>query len=756
VPASVGTGPQQPINAPAPPDELDPNYIEMPGDPAPPPVHLGFPTNPDEPAPQAIPSAAPMSPMQPGLGIPQDVFDAGAHEAIKQNLEAGADPLTGAPIPPEPTSENEIEFEPDQLTKEDRTASLQSMTPAEFAEYQAEFEETKRAKGAADLARAAKKDAADAEDDVRIFHDSRDKARAEAKQARAEASALANKKPEDGDWYEAGGVGRTVVAMLMAAAGGLVQHVNGGKNIGLDMVHRSIERFVAQETAKLSAQRAEAGERVQAADRQVDQSYSDLKQAAVLRSAAWERTVRLIEAEQQNYVPGGTTALRMEEKRRDAIALMTKADRDAELLNAKRLEAEAKAKREEEELKIKQAAQAESVRNNMAQNKASQTSAAASYLSAKTGAKKTDAEIKAMEAENTPREPEYFEEKFGKDARPPGRMSPKEYDKWIANKAKLSDAGKNASETSKAASEATIAAAKARLEGSGPGGSPYAVSDQEGKPIRRKDGSILEIQDTAQRNKANDIMTAAKNVRRIADLVKIMRADKGGASSAVGSDEYQELQSLASQIDFETFVGYGLGAPSDGDKALAQGVRGGKDISSFIHDPAAGFEAYAKGIEEKANTELLKHGEVPYVKFKSIEPAQALERSTVQNMDVWNAPTISDASVPEDIRKRDAERAIGTADALAKQSDPWLIRQFAKENQERVQSGLISPEMAAKAQKSFRREFKRRIANLNKERDVEQLQKLGVWDDTTGRVKFGDIDGDEAIDAAMGIQKGAE
>jgi hypothetical protein len=749
VPASVGTGPQQPINAPAPPDELDPNYIEMPGDPAPPPVHLGFPTNPDEPAPQAIPSAAPMSPMQPGLGIPQDVFDAGAHEAIKQNLQAGADPLTGAPIPPEPTSENEIEFEPDQLTEADRRQSLALMSGPEFAAYQGEQEEAKRALGATSLAKAAKKEAADAENELRDFHDSRDKARAEAKQARAEASALANKKPEDGDWYEAGGVGRTVVAMLMAAAGGLVQHVNGGKNIGLDMVNRSIERFVAQETAKLSAQRAEAGERVQAADKQVDQSYSDLKQAAVLRSAAWERTIRLIEAEQQNYAPEGTMSLRIEEKRREALALMTKADRDAELLNAKRLEAEAKAKREEAELKIKQDAQREAVRNNMAQNKASQTSAAASYLSAKTGAKKTDAEIKAMEAENTPLEPDAFEAMYGKDGRPPGKMTPKQYDKWRASKSDLSAAGKSAS-------EATIAAAKARLETSGPGGSPYAVSDQEGKAIRKKDGTILEIKDDTQRNKANDIMTAAKNVRRIADLVKIMRADKGGASAMVGSNEYMELQSLASQIDFETFVGYGLGAPSDGDKALAQGVRGGKDISSFIHDPSAGFEAYAKGIEEKANTELLKHGEVPYLKFKSIEPAQALERSTVQNMDVWNAPTISDASVPEDIRKRDAERAIGTADALAKQSDPWLIRQFAKENQERAQSGLISPELAAKAQKSFRREFKRRIANLNKERDVEQLQKLGVWDDTTGRVKFGDIDGDEAIDAAMGIQKGAE
>lgn len=166
----------------------------------------------------------------------------------------------------------------------------------------------------------------------------------------------------------------------------------------------------------------------------------------------------------------------------------------------------------------------------------------------------------------------------------------------------------------------------------GPGGNPYAFGDIQGNPYRNKDGSVFAVKDDTRRKDIDNVNSAAKQVRRMADLVKILREKDGGASAAVGSPEYQELRSLAAQTDFETYKAFGLGAPSAGDQQLATAARGGKDITSFIYSPEAGFDTYANGLEAKLNTKMRDAGytgpdvKLPRWRTPTAED-EALERS---------------------------------------------------------------------------------------------------------------------------------
>ncbi len=228
----------------------------------------------------------------------------------------------------------------------------------------------------------------------------------------------------------------------------------------------------------------------------------------------------------------------------------------------------------------------------------------------------------------------------------------------------------------------------------------------------------------------------------MADLVQIIRDKNGGASSIVSGPEYQELQSLASQTDFETFKAFGLGAPSEGDKGLAEGVRGGVNIASFIKDPSVGFEAYARGLEAKLNTEATGLGLDKPIKFERVEAVKAKERSQFQNLDVYDPPTLFDKSVDIEIRKRDAVRAIETIPALARQSDADQIVRMAKSNADRFEHGLITRAQANGAQKELRRAYQKTGGV------IDPLARLTSR--FTGEMKGG-VRPESEIDAEMGV-----
>lgn len=735
-----------PLSPPAPQPE-----IEMPAmDMAQAEPYIGFPTNPDEaPLPTPLdhepttPAAYSMPPepapdvartgMQPGLGIPAHLIDSAVIGSAQEGF---------APLPPDPAGE--IEMAPDELTEGDRRASLQDMDSPEFASFAAEHDEARRQDAAGKLARAATEYARRAEDEYKIFTHSRERARNARAEVETEAAKLAETQIDNDRWLSEGGPGRKISTFIMAVVGGLVAGRTGGRNDGLAMIEREIERDVETQKANLAGKRAAINDKRAAANDEIQNVEADFRSEAAYRAAGWERTIRSIEAEQGNYGPAGTYAIRLESVRRDAIAKQQAGLAALEEREIKRLEAEGKSNLEIAKFKQKyrddEAQRVEAAKHNRASERNAATGAYASLISAKAGAKKTEAEIKALEIENTPRSPEHYEATYGKEGRPPREMTGKEYKSWLESKNKIADVGREVA-------TGTVKQAQARLEGSGPGGSPYALGDQEGKPLKNKDGSVFEIKDDKQRQRATEVITTAQNVRRIADLVKIMRADKGGASSTIGSPEYQELQSLASQLDFETFVGYGLGAPSEGDKQLAENVRGGKDITSFVHDPSSGFEAYATGIEEKATAQLRPLGYTgDPVKLKRSEAVQATERDLLQNMDVWSPPELQDSSVDPEIRKRAAARAVESATVLAKQAKPGLIKQFVRENESRLAEGLIDEKQAEKVRDSFRKVYGRRIRDAHRAKDSEALQELGVGPEILGGAE-------PDVDALLGIPK---
>ncbi len=736
-----------------------PQEIEMPPmDVSQPEAQIGFPTSPDEqPAPPVPPDNAtdaafqlggasvagyprlvePEPEMQPGLGgIPAHLLtDAAQGQAVADQF------------PPAPQEEGELEFPPDQITEQDRRQSLNDMSGPDFAEFSAEHAEAARASAAGSLIKAEHERAKQAEDDYKIYTDARTTARETRAAVEADAARLAAEEPQT--WMESRSGFQKVAAVMAAIIGGLVQGRTGSaRNSGMDMINESIQQY-GREQATIHANKRQAINDRRGAAQATEQDAEDDYRASVAHQAsAWEQTIRMLDAEAGNYDQAGTSAIRIAGAKRHAIAEQQAILAAYEEREIKRMEAAGKSQLEiakfiqKSEDDARKAA--EDAKHHRASERAAQTSAGASYLTAKTGARKADAEIKALEAENTPRSPDHYEATYGKEGRPPHEMTGKEYKAWLDSKNKIAD-------VTRETAQGTVKQAAARLEGTGPGGSPYALGDQEGKPYKNRDGSVFEIKDDKQRQRATEIITSAQNVRRIADLVKIMREDKGGASSTIGSPEYMELQSLASQLDFETFVGYGLGAPSEGDKQLAANVRGGKDITSFIYDPSSGFEAYATGIEEKATAQLRPLGYTgDAIKLKRTEAVQATERNQIQNMDVWSPPELLDESVDPAIRKRAAARAIESADALARQSDPHIIRQLAKENRQRLEAGLIDEKQAEKAQKAFQKVYARRIREATKAGDVDALEALGITQEQRQLGVGGGLDSDKNVIRLLG------
>lgn len=648
-------------------------------------VHIGYPRPMDTPAPEVAPppAAAPVDvPAEPttdtpfafgipGIGIPQHLFD----QAMR-----GDDRATEQP-------QEEIQFEPS--TVDDR---VDAMSDEEFAQYAGDHEEGRRQSAAAEYARALKADRAQAEGELRVFQQARQEAAQKRAQLEADSDRIANESQADDNDF-----GRSLLGVIVGALGGLVQQQNGGRNIGLELI-TSLADKRAQDLARKQA-RIDA--KIGAVDTQLGAARDEYSDLTRYRVAALEQAMRIIDADAAQYDPQGTAAIKRSALKRQVFAQKLAAINEYEERQIRRLEAEGKSRLEIAKFMADQENKRAQLELDKKRVGIEGMRASADVIRARTDAAKAANETQLLS-------PEYFAQSYPGNPRPPHEMTRKQYAEFVDLSTKGPAA---AADARKSAAEATVKESAARLEGVGPGGSPYAVGDQEGNALVNKDGKVFEIKDDTQRRRATDIITSAQNVRRIADLVKIMRADTGGASSTVGSPEYQELQSLAGQVDFETFVGYGLGAPSEGDKALAEAVRGGKDISSFIHDPSSGFEAYAKGIQEKATTQLRSLGYTGKpVQLKSIEPAQALERSEAQNLDVWNQPNVYRlGGVQGDIAERAAQRAADSADALARQSDLPSLKLLANQVRDRVSDGTFTQDQADKVMKSVRREARRRL-----------------------------------------------
>src|SRR5690606_10194636 len=79
-----------------------------------------------------------------------------------------------------------------------------------------------------------------------------------------------------------------------------------------------------------------------------------------------------------------------------------------------------------------------------------------------------------------------------------------------------------------AQARATLAKTQGEAAGAtgGPGGNPFAIGDAEGNPYKNRDGAIFTVKDDTRRMRVNELNVAAHNIRRMADLVQLMKEDE--------------------------------------------------------------------------------------------------------------------------------------------------------------------------------------------------------------------------------------
>jgi len=554
-----------------------------------------------------------------------------------------------------------------QTLSEDELVDLAHRDPIAFAKYNAQKDAE-----AADVFRTrqaelARKDAERAEAEHRDYLAAKQRADDLAARLEADAEALANEKPKaymDSIGNAIGGVIGIVLGQLGAPA-------TGGENMGLKILNAQIDRYTQAQREEYARKAGNLDRRANAIARLREAGYSDYQAATAFRLASLGRAREQLLTEMQNYDPRGTTARRiagtvLETERQMAAARegvrQRQLDEDLKI---------AKEAREQGEYALK-----------VAKLRGAGTGAGTGLLS--------PAEIKAQ---------------YGLDVDRP--MSMKDINARLdARRTKLSG--------DKTEQEITKGAEEARAAQTG-----YSINDpQTGNAYTNKDGKPFIIMDDTKRARVRDVLAAAANVRRMSDLVQALRKEKGGASKIRGSAEYQELVALASATDFETYKAFGLGAPSAGDRALAENARGGKDITSFIYDPSSGFETYAKNLEAKALTEMRGAGyQGAPVKLKS-------------TLAIPKADVTPEERAFMDLKKKPA----ASVDAASEQATQILKPYYAKFD------SLSEAERAAVAA-----EKQRLTANY---KDITPGQLIGI--EALGRKATGD--GEEAKHARTQLE----
>ncbi len=683
---------------------------------------------PVEAAPEPLPT------MQPGLGIPADILDPAL---AGQMLRNQGETLGEIPAP-------EIEFTPDQgtdfstLTDAERDQlgeqRVQSLSDVELAQELADVATLNKQTAATKLLEEATASRERAEETFKIGEDARVKAKARRVEIEAEAKRNADEQITPEDWYDEGGPGRVITSMIMAIGGGLVQHLNGGRNIGLDMIDKSIDRYIATKQADRAAGRQKLNDDRQAVSNELAEIDQDQRQAAVLKAAAWEEFTRKVEIEQMNFDPKGTQWRNREVAKREAIGRQAKALMDQEAADIKRMEAEGKSKLEIAEHNRK-------VQKDRDDAEAARKRLGVDYMNANTSRLKAQSEIKKTEAETkalTPGvtyTPAQLAELYPGNPVPKIPMDQKQYDKWLEGSKKGADVVKVARENSPEERAGQLGAGD--------------LTDDKGQPLLFRDsGSASRI---AKKRGAVD------NSARLIDQLIVARKKYGWSTDLFKSPEWLSAQSDMGSLIIELKNDAELGALSGPDMGLVEKIAGTKDPTE-LRDPLAGLEQARSNTVNNFNGVLGAEAR-PGQKPKRYEPpkfeaAVAEERGITQNLDIFDAPEIDDPNVNIEIRKRAAVRAVEGADATSRkvQSDPGgldLLKMMAGKNAARAAEGLVEPGPAAKAQIAFRKRYRNILKDLavgGKSGEVDPFFGAPV---TNPRA----IDelSDDDIDARMGV-----
>lgn len=559
------------------------NWIDQPAqDPLAPPMpaptqEMATPTlpPPPEPAPGPVGTAPPVNAFGMPLDAPSPVPETPAQEqapppptfAPMQPETWGAMPPLPAPTPQPRTGES------DQTPlNEDELLKLAHNDPVAYAAFNAQKDAERDQQFREKNARLEIDHAARAEQDWADYQKAKHESDAMLMQLDADAQALAAEKPKK---YEPG-----ALDLIAAVAGMIGAPATGGQNVGLNLVMKRIDDHATMQREEYARKKDLIDTRRNTYARLRAAGYDDFQATSAFRMASMERARQQMLTEAQNYDPQGSTA------RKIANAALQMEQN----ISAARTAAGQQAL--ESRLKLAQIAKAEAE-----------------------AAKLNRAGVGGAAGQKFP--PEHFAAQ-GLSAPPPGVMfTEKEYDQWrqrgggkVAN-----DAVSRKQEADASKAEADAAAAQ----------SGYAIANPEtGDPLINKDDKPFVVMDAEERKRLRGIGAAARNIRLLADKMAELKKKYGGAITSLGSDEAQDLKRLASMVDFETFKAFDLGAPSDGDKALAEGARGGVDLTSFIKNATHGIQGYAESVEQKA----LGHWRSAGYTGKPIKFARAADLST--------------------------------------------------------------------------------------------------------------------------------
>lgn len=185
----------------------------------------------------------------------------------------------------------------DPLTNPDAEAggrALANMSPEDRAVIEGKHQIAAQHLAAQRFAEESLRDRQRAEQNDRIYAESQAHAQAAAQQLAMDADELA-KHPDDRS------TGQKILGVIASIISGFAVGVQGGSNVGLDMIKRQIDQSVDARKFGLNLKRDAVGQ-------MYAQSADQYRAAETQRVAAWGRTISQLQAEQQNYDPRGQAA----------------------------------------------------------------------------------------------------------------------------------------------------------------------------------------------------------------------------------------------------------------------------------------------------------------------------------------------------------------------------------------------------------------------------------------------------------------
>lgn len=502
--------------------------------------YIGFPTNPDlappaepEPLPteDAITGVGPIpaAPMVGGLGIPEDMFQAA---------------MRGVPLETQGTPE----LPPEYVSDQENGIAYAMSSPEQQLNQQLDLEQRRSDMQRQRMAEASKADAEEAERDERDWRTSRETARRDIEQIDAEAKAEASKSIDINRGWANASTGTKIAGIFSAIAGGLVAHKYGGKNSGLEMIDKLIERDIDAQKFDRQSKLGELARRGASARDRMQMAGDDFREETRLRLTSYDRVLGQIASDAQNFDPRGTQAIRYGQAYQDLAAKRAQVAIDAQKRTADAYKEQLDFAGKELDLLTKKAALAKAQRAGMGGGGGSGSSGILT--------------------------PDQWAAQYGEVGRPPSAMDEKGYARWIATGNKLAQGAFHSTQANKAARE----------------NSPEWLAGELGAgDLVNEDGTPILFRDSTSAGRIAKKRGAVDNAARLIDQLSAARAKYGWSPDLFKSSEWREAKADMGALIIESKNDAELGALSGPDMGLIEQMLGTTDPTE-TRDPTPGLK----------------------------------------------------------------------------------------------------------------------------------------------------------------------